>query len=242
MPLWLFLLKGFFLESSVKIPFGDVALNLLMVKIPVIGGMLLRWKFPRAAHFVTRIIKPMALAFIVFALTFGIYVNWYIFRLFYRTPLVIAVGAMLPWVGFFIGTTAAFVLRQSRPQIIAIGLETGIQNVGIAILILMFTLPQPEGSLGAAVPMAVALLTPLPLYILYAVIKLRQRCCPPQSASKAPLTPQQTLSPEPDEPPEIFLDEARNEDDEDDQATVSTSLRSARQRRRKSMPLKEVTV
>jgi solute carrier family 10 (sodium/bile acid cotransporter), member 3/5 len=221
MPLWLFLLKNFFLGANVRVPFEHITGDLLLIVIPVCSGMLLRWKKERYALQVCRITTPLSHVFVIYILTFSTYVNWYIFRMFYRQPYLMAIGASLPWAGFFAGALSAFLLRQTRAQIIAIALETGIQNVGIAIVVLMYSFEQPEGSIGAAMPIATSLFTPVPLYILLATMKIRRRCNNENSDQKVPIAIEDT-------PPEMSEGNDEKESDEDvEKQTLSSSYRDS---------------
>ncbi len=38
---------------------------------------------------------------------------------------------MLPWIGFSLGAIVALITKQPRDRIIAIAIETGIQNTGM---------------------------------------------------------------------------------------------------------------
>lgn len=73
--------------------------------------------------------------------------------------------------GYAFGGTAAAVMRQSWPDALTIAVETGIQNTGIAIFILRVTLEQPEADINTVVPVAVAIMTPVPLFILWVLQK-----------------------------------------------------------------------
>lgn len=76
-------------------------------------------------------------------------------------------SCILPWLGYVIGWLIATVLRQPPKDAITIAIETGIQNIGIAIFMLNFTLPQPQADMTSAVPMANSMVTPLPLLLIY---------------------------------------------------------------------------
>merc|ERR1719411_1443497 len=78
----------------------------------------------------------------------------------------------LPWIGFAFGCTLARALKQPRNDIIAIAIETGIQNTGMSIFILWFTLDHPLGDITAVVPVAAATMTPFPLLAALIVKKL----------------------------------------------------------------------
>lgn len=73
--------------------------------------------------------------------------------------------------GYTFGGMAAAIMRQSWPDALTIAVETGIQNTGIAIFILRVTLEQPEADINTVVPVAVAIMTPVPLFILWVLQK-----------------------------------------------------------------------
>lgn len=64
---------------------------------------------------------------------------------------IIIAGFGLPWLGFSFGFLAAKILRQTSVDCIAISIETGIQNIGIAIFLLTFSLDQPMADMTSAV-------------------------------------------------------------------------------------------
>lgn len=57
----------------------------------------------------------------------------------------------VPWLGYSLGWLLAKVLKQPSPDCLAIAIETGIQNTGIAIFLLRFSLPQPEADLTTGI-------------------------------------------------------------------------------------------
>lgn len=68
---------------------------------------------------------------------------------------------LLPWLGYFLGGGSAWLLKQDWRDVLAIGIETGVQNTGLAIFALRFSLPQPEADLTTVLPVAVAMMTPI---------------------------------------------------------------------------------
>ena len=61
---------------------------------------------------------------------------------------------------------------------LTISIETGIQNSGIAILVLLYSMSQPEGDIGAVMPLVVSFLTPFPLLFAYVALSIKEgRCC-----------------------------------------------------------------
>lgn len=62
---------------------------------------------------------------------------------------------------------------QCKEDRLAIAIESGIQNTGIAIFILRFALAQPQADLTTVVPVAVAIMTPIPLLAFWICLKVR---------------------------------------------------------------------
>lgn len=73
----------------------------------------------------------------------------------------------LPWIAYIVGWAISTALRQKHEDIIAISIEAGVQNTGIAIFILRFALGQPQADLTTVIPVSVAIMTPFPLLFYY---------------------------------------------------------------------------
>jgi solute carrier family 10 (sodium/bile acid cotransporter), member 3/5 len=83
-------------------------------------------------------------------------------------------GLGLPWLGYTFGWISSKIFKQSNPDAIAIAVETGIQNTGISIFLLTFSLEQPMADLTTVIPVSVAIMTPFPLLAIYLIQKIRQ--------------------------------------------------------------------
>lgn len=109
----------------------------------------------------------------------------------YNCQIVVA-GLGLPWLGYLHGYILAAVLKQPAPDALAISIETGIQNTGIAIFLLRFALDPLNADLTTGkfkilvlygsnkgfivvAPVSVAIMTPIPLTGIYLYNKLRDR-------------------------------------------------------------------
>lgn len=146
MPLWIFTLGAtIFNESDIVIPYYKIVIYAFFLVVPLsIGLAIARWA-PKLSNFLVRILKPMALFLILFIVIFGVWANLYIFKL--MTWQVFVTGMGLPWIGFLMGFSIAKILRRPMEDVIAIAIETGIQNTGMSIFILWFTLDQPLGDM-----------------------------------------------------------------------------------------------
>lgn len=97
---------------------------------------------------------------------------------------------LLPWLGFGLGGFFAWLCRQDWKRMLTIGIETGIQNIGVAIMILLYSLPPPENSRTTVIPIIVAFLSPLPFYLVLAYQLLRGKSCEmTKKPSHLPLPP-----------------------------------------------------
>lgn len=169
MPLWLFTLgKHVFENASVKIPYTHIGSLAIALIVPLgIGFALQKW-LPKISGFLAKILKGFSSLLILFIIIFATITNWYLFSLL--TWEIVVAGLALPFCGYFFGyVLAKWITKRSLEDSIAICIETGIQNTGIAIFMLRFGLPQPQADLTTVVPVAVAIMTPFPLIITWII-------------------------------------------------------------------------
>lgn len=174
MPFWIFTLGRYiFAQGQLAVPYGQIGTFVIGLVIPLAIGFIIQSKLPRVSKILVRIMKPFSVILIIFIIVFAIVTNLYLFKLF-SLEIVIA-GMGLPWLGFLFGFIVAKICRQPQADIRAIAIETGIQNTGVSIFLLRFTLKPPAADLTTVVPVSSAIMTPIPLTILY-VIKLIYQC------------------------------------------------------------------
>jgi len=175
-PLWLFTLGQVVVNDDdmrITIPFANIVITLACYLIPVGAGLLIQRYCKRLSAAIIRSLRPIYVVFIVFMFTFGVWSNLYVFRLI--RPLLLLAGCLLPYVGFLISGTVAFILRQPPPRVLTIAIETGIQNTGLPIILMKFSLPQPEADLSIVAPIVIAMFMPLPLWMAFGVREIRRR-------------------------------------------------------------------
>ena len=125
MPLWLYTLGeyAYLRQLKIRIPFGHLAISLLTIIVPLSIGMLLIYFFPKLKPLMQRIVKPMLILLIFYFFIFGAIVNFYlVYYVDLRTALT---AALLPWLGFTLGGTVAWLFRQDWRRMMTIGIETG---------------------------------------------------------------------------------------------------------------------
>lgn len=179
MPLMLFIYGRFFLDpKKIIIPYDQIAIQLCYIVVPVVIGMIIKWRCTKFAKGLVRIfLLPMAFIFIFIIVGFGLYVNWPLYALLWPYPLIFITAAALPWIGFLLAGIVALICRRSKAEIVTISIEAGIQNSGIAILVLLYSMPQPEGDTGAVMPLIVSFTTPIPLLLAYFAVLCREGRC-----------------------------------------------------------------
>ncbi|PVD18286.1 hypothetical protein C0Q70_20835 [Pomacea canaliculata] len=160
--------------EQLTIPYVRILQILALIIVPLFVGILVRYQLPRVKKFILKVITPFSLLTVLFFVTVGIYANRFIFELL--DPMTILAGCLLPYIGYIIGGIFALICRQPWFRVKTIAIETGVQNVGVAFLILLFSLPAPDGELAAVGPAASALMTPLPIFVMTVAYMTYNKC------------------------------------------------------------------
>ena len=142
----------FLTGNDLVMPFKELFSSLIMLILPTALGMWVRWRWPKAEHFMKKIIVPFTLLTVLFIFTAGIYINLFIFLL--MTPTMVLAGFTIAIAGYVFGASLAWVFGLPRGQIIAVAIETSFQNASIAFILLKISLPEPYGELAAVAPVA----------------------------------------------------------------------------------------
>ncbi|KAI6191826.1 hypothetical protein M3Y97_00269900 [Aphelenchoides bicaudatus] len=194
MPFWMNLLGYKFLEMHptsvvMKVPYSRIIASLGGLIVPLLIGILInRWK-PNWGAKARRVLRPFVIFVLAFVIIFGTIINYHMFAQI-SWPAVIS-GLLLPLFGFMCGCFSSILLRQPPENVTAIAIETGVQNTGIAIMVLKVSFSGTDAAdISIMLPILVACFTPGPLLFGYAIHKLvdlkkrRQRCknAPEQSA------------------------------------------------------------
>ncbi|CAF3679138.1 unnamed protein product [Rotaria sp. Silwood1] len=176
MPIWFYTLGNYAYlhELKIIIPFQSLMRSLATTVVSLSIGMIIVYFFPKLKPYVHRIVKPVSILLLFYFFIFGTYVNFYLFayinlRMALTTPL-------LPWVGYILGGVVAWIFQQDWIRIKTIGIETGIQNVGIAFLVLLYSLPEPENHQSTVIAMIVSYISSQPFYIILLIRFIRKKC------------------------------------------------------------------
>ncbi|XP_023234333.1 solute carrier family 10 member 6-like isoform X2 [Centruroides sculpturatus] len=113
------------------IPYGNIALSLLMIVPPVILGMIIKWKATKLSVYIT---KWGSATTVLMIIVFGIIEVISFHHMFNLTSWKIIVTSLLsPLTGMVIGYVIAFICRNSKSACKAIAIECGIQNFTVAL-------------------------------------------------------------------------------------------------------------
>lgn len=108
--------------------------------------MFITYKRPNWSKKLVKLSRPFFILMMVVVSTLGIYINRFFFTVVSWYDLV--APACLGLSGYLIGILTSLILGLNRQQLIALSLETAIQNAGIAIMILQTNLPSPYGDMA----------------------------------------------------------------------------------------------
>lgn len=174
-PFWVWLLGKDYIDfGKAKFPWWNMFLSVTTLFLPAMTGLILRRYRPVLAHRIARYLNPIAVGYLVFILTFGVYINMYIFYIIdYKS---IMACCFLPWFGFIGGAIVSLVGIGDKKKTIAICIETGIQNTAVAIFFLRLTFPAPEADIALANPILVSMAIPIPFLMLVLTRTLVKRC------------------------------------------------------------------
>ncbi|CAH1713956.1 unnamed protein product [Aphis gossypii] len=165
-PFWIvFLGKRIFSVGEMPVPYSRIGSSIIALIIPLCIGYCIQRFMPRVSRVMTRILKPLSSCLIIFIIIFATVTNLYLFKIF--SWKIILAGAVIPWTGYLIGLISSTLACLPRPDIISMTVESGIQNTGIAIFMLKFSLGQPAADITTVIPVAVALMTPIPLLMAF---------------------------------------------------------------------------
>lgn len=128
LPAWLFTVGMTFYSGTdgIVIPYSNILIGLATLILPCSCGSAFIHFYPDLAPTFRKAIKLLVLVFAIFALPFGLWQGWYVFRLMtWRTLLC---GAMLPLSGYSLSYIIAWLLNQNRQDRLTISLQGGIHN------------------------------------------------------------------------------------------------------------------
>ena len=145
---WVWLFGRFVLqaERQLSLPYLQLFISLISLVVPIFIGMFITYKRPNWSLKLVKLSRPFFMLMMLVVSTLGIYINRFFFTVVSWYDLV--APACLGLSGYIIGIVVSLILGLNRKQLIALSLETAIQNAGIAVMILQTNLPSPYGDMA----------------------------------------------------------------------------------------------
>ncbi|XP_033106850.1 ileal sodium/bile acid cotransporter-like [Anneissia japonica] len=133
MPLCLWIYSRSWTDESAVIPYTSIITSLALILVPVVIGMLIRHYKERWTKIITLVGSIMGML----TIAVNIILNGLINPKMFLAPWNVWFSAVImPVIAFLLGYIAAYLLRQSRKKCRTIALETGCQNVALALTII----------------------------------------------------------------------------------------------------------
>lgn len=119
---------------SVKLdPFVLIRLVGLILGLPLLVGMLVRYYKPLIAHKLSKILRPLSIGILLLFVAGAFYENWVIFLEHIQYVFIIVIT--LNFAGYFSGFYFSKLVGLSYQDQKTLSIETGIQNSGLGLLL-----------------------------------------------------------------------------------------------------------
>ena len=146
MPLNVFLYTREFTREndSLKTPFSNLIISLILLIIPILMGMYSHYKLPKVKKVLKILIRPLAVIVIIVSLGFGIPTFLYAFQ---ASPEIYLVGILLPPISSAFGMLLSKIACLDNMSAITVAIETGYQNALVGLALAQLSYSQPEADL-----------------------------------------------------------------------------------------------
>lgn len=123
--------------NKLVLPYRNMALSLIMITSPVLLGMVIKWKLPKTSIYITK--WGSGLGFLIFVASFILELTSLKHILYQVSLKLVFTVILMPMTGISIGYFISFLCRMSRSVSTTIAVESGIQNVPVAITIILMS-------------------------------------------------------------------------------------------------------
>jgi sodium/bile acid cotransporter 3/5 len=166
MPLWIFTLgREMLREANVRIPYINLTVSLVSLTLTLAIGLAIQKYKPVLAAFLKKIMKPLTAVIMTIVIIGGSLMSLYIIP--HLSWNIVAAGLSCAMAGYVLGAVVAALFNLNRNQIVAVSIETALQNPGVAFVLLTLSLKQPDSDLAAIPVVAQLFMTGIPMWITY---------------------------------------------------------------------------
>ncbi|XP_067126711.1 ileal sodium/bile acid cotransporter-like [Centruroides vittatus] len=133
--LWIYAIRT---ESNPLImPYKNIALSLIIITLPVLVGMVIRWKAPKISVYVTK--GGTALGFVLLVIAWVLTFTLYSDSLRHISWKLILTFIFMPATGTILGYFVAFICRRESAICKTLAVISGIQNAAVAFSIIVLS-------------------------------------------------------------------------------------------------------
>ena len=159
-------------NSNISIPFAQIFIQLITLVVPLCIGTFVAHRYPRAAKWFRRLLKPLAAFLVIAGFAAGIYANYFAFS---SPASIYLVAIIVPSIAALLGFFVAKMTCLSNRSAVTISIETGAQNSLMALSVIGLSFPQPESDLMARVPVLFTIFTFVILFMITGVSQVMKR-------------------------------------------------------------------
>ncbi|XP_010637103.1 P3 protein isoform X1 [Fukomys damarensis] len=143
------------IHETLHVPVSKILGTLLFIAIPIVVGMVIKFKLPKFSQLLLQVIKPFSFMLLLGGLFLAYRMGVFIL-VGVRLPIVL-VGLTVPLVGLLVGYCLAICLRLPVAQRRTVSLEVGVQNSLLALAMLQLSLRRLQADYASQAPFIVAL-------------------------------------------------------------------------------------
>ncbi|XP_067943391.1 sodium-dependent organic anion transporter-like [Watersipora subatra] len=176
LPVWMYTLGQYILkDSGISLPFIGIVQTLALLVVPLTIGVLINRFLPKVAKILLYSQKAIVLLTMFFIMIYGTWVNGYAYRMIFTDVRLCLACFFLPYVGGMLGFCLALIFKQGRQLSLTIAIETAVQNLNVAIILLRESLQQPWADISSAIPIVIIMCTFIPFPFMAAARLIHDR-------------------------------------------------------------------
>ncbi|CAL4069408.1 unnamed protein product [Meganyctiphanes norvegica] len=177
MPLNIWIYSRIWIDSAsgIVIPYNSIMIGLMFVIIPSALGMVVRHFKEKIANIIVKVCSFLGWLGFVVCLIIWLVLYWSLFV--NATPLLWLAAVLLPCAGFCLSYGFSLAVKQNQVIARTIGIETGSQNMAVALNIILLSFPEPEIKSAMLVyPTLFGFMLYIQVFIFIGVFQLYKHC------------------------------------------------------------------
>lgn len=171
MPFWLVLTLGrTFFEGNLEFRFVELIFPLGLLVVPAFFGMIFIHYYKDLVTKIKALLKILSWILTIFITASVLFIYRESFH--YFSLKLFLVCCIHPYAGYICSYCVAWILKRDHYDRVTIAIETGTQNIGIAVILMMDTFmnkDDPKVFIACTIPMALMLTVDKPLWIIWMV-------------------------------------------------------------------------